>query len=91
MPIRLEIALAVSSSEETMKSTSISRSRQASRYSTEVVRTTTREPESFLTIIALTRLASSREVLAMNRLHCAIPASRMTFFVVPLPSTVRTS
>ena len=49
---RPEIAFAVSSSEETMKSTSISRSRQASRYSTLVVRTTTIARLSFLTSIA---------------------------------------
>src|ERR671913_503375 len=47
MPISPEIAFAVSSSEETMKSTSISRSRHASRYSTLVVRTMTRARESF--------------------------------------------
>ena len=74
-----------------MKSTSISRSRQASRYSTLVVRTTTRAPLSFLTSIAETRFASSREVEAMNRLQFWMPASRITRLVVPLPSTVRTS
>ena len=52
MPIRPLIAFAVSSSEETMKSTSISRSRHASRYSTLVVRTTTIARLSFLTSIA---------------------------------------
>ena len=91
MPIRPEIAFAVSSSDETMKSTSISRSRQASRYSTLVVRTTTRAPLSFLTSIAETRFASSRDVEAMNRLQFWMPASRITRLVVPLPSTVRTS
>ena len=74
-----------------MKSTSISRSRQASRYSTLVVRTTTMARESFLTIIALTRFASSREVEAMNSEHSWMPASRITRLVVPLPSTTRTS
>ena len=74
-----------------MKSTSISRSRHASRYSTLVVRTTTIARLSFLTSIAETRFASSREVEAMNRLQSWIPASAITRFVVPLPSTVRTS
>ena len=91
MPIRPEIAFAVSSSEETMKSTSISRSRQASRYSTEVVRTTTLAPLSRLTSIAETRFTSSRAVEAMNRLQSLIPASAITRLVVPLPSTTRTS
>ena len=91
MPISPEIAFAVSSSEETMKSTSISRSRHASRYSTLVVRTTTIARESFLTIIALTRFASSRDVEAMNSEHSWMPASRITRLVVPLPSTTRTS
>ncbi len=91
MPIRPEIAFAVSSSEETMKSTSISRSRQASRYSTLVVRTTTIARESFLTSIALTRFASSRDVEAMNSEQSSRPASEITRLVVPLPSTIRTS
>ena len=91
MPISPEIAFAVSSSEETMKSTSISRSRHASRYSTDVVRTTTIARESFLTIIAETRFASSRDVLAMNSEQSWMPASAITRLVVPLPSTIRTS
>ena len=56
-----------------------------------MVRTTTRAPLSFLTIIAETRFASSRDVEAMNRLQFWMPASRITRLVVPLPSTVRTS
>ena len=91
MPTRPEIAFAVSSSEETMKSTSISRSRQASRYSTLVVRTTTIARPSFFTSIAETRLASSRDVEAMKRLQSWMPASLITRLVVPLPSTMRTS
>ncbi len=91
MPIRPEIAFAVSSSEETMKSTSISRSRQASRYSGLLVRTITRARESLRASMALTRLASSRGLQAINRPASSTPASRMTRLVVPLPSTVRTS
>ena len=91
MPIRPEIAFAVSSSEETMKSTSISRSRQASRYSGLLVRTITRARESLRASMALTRLASSRGLHAISRPASSTPASRMTRLVVPLPSTVRTS
>ena len=91
MPIRLEIAFAVSSSEETMKSTSISRSRHASRYSGLLVRTITRARDSFRASMALTRFASSRGLQAISRSASWTPASRITRFVVPLPSTVRTS
>jgi hypothetical protein len=91
-PIRPEMAIAVSSSEETMKSTSISRSRQASRYSTLLVRTTTRTSRpSFLASIADTRLASSRGLHAIRSEASSMPASRITRLVVPLPVTVRTS
>ena len=91
MPIRLETAFPVSSSDETMKSTSISRSRHASRYSTLLVRTITRASESLRPSIAHTRFASSRGLHAISRSACWIPASRITRLVVPLPSTVRTS
>ena len=91
MPIRPEIAFAVSSSEETMKSTSISRSRHASRYSGLLVRTITRARESFGRASRSTRFASSRGLQAISRPASSMPASRMTRLVVPLPSTVRTS
>ena len=91
MPIRLEIAFPVSSSDETMKSTSISRSRHASRYSGLLVRTITRASESLRPSIAQTRFASSRGLHAISRSASWIPASRITRLVVPLPSTVRTS
>jgi hypothetical protein len=75
-----------------MKSTSISRSRQASRYSTLLVRTITRAVlESLRASIAATRFASSRGLQAITRPASSMPASRITRLVVPLPSTVRTS
>ena len=74
-----------------MKSTSISRSRQASRYSMLVVRTMTFARESFLTSIADTRLAFSFGLQAIRRSISSTPARRSTALVAPLPSTVRTS
>jgi hypothetical protein len=91
MPTIAEMALAVSSSEETMKSTSISRSRHASRYARLLVRTTTCAFEMRLTSIALTRLSSSRGLHAISRSASAMPALRSSSRAVPSPSTVRTS
>ena len=85
------IALAVSSSGETMKSTSRWRSRHASRYAALVVRTIVCAPKSRLASIAPTRLASSRGLQPMNRSAPSAPALRMVRSVVPSPSTVRTS
>ena len=85
------IAFAVSSSGETMKSTSRWRSRQASRYALLVFRTIVCAPDSRLASIAPTRLASSRGLQPMNRSASSTPAMRITRSVVPSPSTVRTS
>jgi hypothetical protein len=85
------IAFAVSSSRETMKSTSISPSRHASSSSMLVVRTIVFAPDSRLASIAQTRLASWRELQAMRRSAISISALRMTWRVVPSPWTVRRS
>ena len=62
------IAFAVSSSEETTKSTSSWRSRQTSRYSTFCVRTIVRAlEESRSARMPATMLTSSRDVQAMTR------------------------
>ena len=55
-----------------MKSTSISRSRHASRYATLLVRTITRALESLRPSIAQTRFASSRGLHAISRSACWI-------------------
>ena len=47
--------------------------------------------ESRLTSIAQTRLASSRGLQPMSRSASSTPARRMTWRVVPSPSTVLTS
>ena len=48
-------------------------------------------PESRLTSIAQTRLASSFGLQPMNRSASSTPALTTVRFVVPSPSTVRTS
>ena len=91
-PIVREIAYAVSTSDETMKSTSSWPSRQTSRYSGFVVRTTVvvRAEQAF-EIIAETMFDSSREVQAISRSASVIPAAESTRRLAPLPSTVCTS
>jgi hypothetical protein len=70
------IASAVSSSDETMKSTSSNRSCQISRYSTFVVLTIVFvSGESIFVNIEDTMFASSREVHAITRSAPMIPAS----------------
>ena len=70
------IAFAVSSSEETTKSTSSWRSCQTSRYSTFCVRTIVRASgESRSARMPATMLTSSRDVQAMTRSASTIPAS----------------
>jgi hypothetical protein len=90
-PIVRETACAVSSSDETMKSTSIWRSCQASMYSGFDVRTIVCAPESFFVSVPATRLISSREVQAITRAARSTPASWRTRRVAPFPFTVRTS
>ena len=92
MPIERETAYAVSSSEETAKSTSSRPARQSWMYSTFDVR---------ITVVALgasiranehaTRFTSSRDVQAMNRSALSIPASWSAFRLAPFASIVRTS
>ena len=74
-----------------MKSTSIWRSCQASRYSGFEVRTIVCVSESFFTSVAATRLISSREVQAIISAARSMPASWSTRLVAPFPFTVRTS
>ena len=74
-----------------MKSTSICRSCQASRYSGFEVRTIVCVSESFFTSVAATRLISSREVQAIIRAAWSMPASWSTRRVAPFPLTVLTS
>ena len=87
-----EIAYAVSISDETMKSTSSWPSRQTSRYSGLVVRTTVvvRFEQAF-EIIAATMFDSSREVQAIRRSASVMPAAERTRRLAPLPSIVATS
>jgi hypothetical protein len=85
------IAFAVAISGETMKSTSISRSRHASRYAALVVRMIVWAPESRLTSIAQIRFASSRGLHPTNRSASSAPALRTTCLLVPSPSTALTS
>ena len=91
-PIVREIAYAVSTSEETMKSTSSWPSRQTSRYSGFVVRTTVvvRFEQAF-EIIAATMFDSSRDVQAIRRSASVIPAAESTRRLAPFPSSVATS
>ena len=72
-----------------MKSTSSWPSRQTSRYSGFVVRTTVvvRTEQAF-EIIAATMFVSSREVQAISRSASVIPAAASTRRLAPLPSTV---
>ena len=86
-----ETAWAVSSSDETMKSTSISRSCQASRYSGFEVRTIVCASEMLFASVPATRLISSRDVQAIMRSASWTSASWSTRRVAPLPFTVRTS
>ncbi|MEX2255682.1 MAG: hypothetical protein WEC34_09615 [Acidimicrobiia bacterium] len=92
MPIVREIACAVSTSDETMKSTSSCPSRQTSRYSGFVVRTTVvvRGEQAF-EIIAATMFDSSRDVHAISRSAAVTPASESTRRLAPFPATVWTS
>ena len=91
-PIVREIAYAVSTSEETMKSTSSWPSRQTSRYSGFVVRTMVVVlVEQAFEIIAETMFVSSREVQAIRRSASLIPAAESTRRLAPFPSTVCTS
>ena len=90
-PMIWETAYAVSSSEETMKSTSIWRSCQASMYSGFDVRTIVCASEAFFTSVAATRLISSRDVHAIISDAFSMPASWSTRRVAPLPATVCTS
>ena len=87
-----EIAYAVSISDETMKSTSSWPSRQTSRYSGLVVRTTVvvRFEQAF-EIIAATMFDSSREVQAIRRSASVMPAAESTRRLAPFPSIVATS
>ena len=92
MPIDRETACAVSSSEDTAKSTSSRPSRQRSMYSMFDVRITdvargasTRAKEH------ATRLTSSREVHAMKRSASPTPASRSARRLAPFASIVPTS
>ncbi len=92
MPIVREIACAVSTSEETMKSTLSCPSRQTSRYSSFVVRAIVRVVgETAFVIIAETRFASSRDVHATTSCASACSTPRRTRRLAPFPSTVRTS
>ena len=92
IPTRPATAFAASSSDETMKSISSSRSRQISRYSTFVVRTIVCTcGASFFANIEETTLISSRDVHAIRRPQSAMPASRRTRRLAPFPATVTTS
>jgi hypothetical protein len=75
-----------------MKSTSIWRSRQTSRYSGFVVRTIVCvRGDRLLVNIAAMMFGSSREVHAIRRSAPVIPASWSVRRLAPLPSTVATS
>jgi hypothetical protein len=91
MPRIPEIAFAVSSSGETMKSTSSCRSRQASRYAALVVRMIVCALVIRFTSIAQIRLASSRGLQPTNRSIGPAQALRTMCLVVPSPSTALTS
>ena len=91
MPRLADTAFAVSSSGETMKSTSRWRSRQASRYAVLELRMIAFASDIRLTSIAQTRLASSRGLQPRNRSVPSTPALRTTRLVVPSPSTIRQS
>jgi hypothetical protein len=91
MPRVAEIAFAVSISGETMKSTSICRSRHASRYAALVVRMIVCARLSRFTTIAEIRFASSRGLQPTKRSARSTSALRTTSLLVPSPSTVRTS
>ena len=87
-----EIACAVSTSDETMKSTSSCPSRQTSRYSGFVVRTTVVvRCEQAFEIIAATMFDSSRDVHAISRSASVMPAAASTLRLAPFPSIVATS
>jgi hypothetical protein len=91
-PIVREMAEAVSTSEETMKSTSSWPSRQTSRYSGFVVRTTVVvRGEIAFVIMAATMFDSSREVQAISRSALFTPAAERTPRLAPFPSKVCTS
>ena len=91
-PMILEMACAVSCSDETIRSTSSCRSRQTSRYSSSVVRTTAFvSGASFFENIAAMRFDSSRDVQAISRPASRMPACCSTLRDAPLPSTVATS
>ena len=84
-----EIACAVSSSEETTKSTSSWPSRHSSTYSTFDVRmTVVAFGASRRANIPATRLASSRDVQAITRSASPTPASARSRRLAPLPSNV---
>ena len=85
-------AWAVSTSDETMKSTSSWPSCHTSRYSGLVVRTivVTRGAIA-LQIIAETMFDSSRDVQAISRSQPATPAAASTRRLAPFPSTVEMS
>ena len=92
MPIERETAWAVSSSDETAKSTSSRPSRQRSMYSMFEVRITvvargasTRAKEQ------ATRFTSSRDVQAMKRSASLVPACWIARRLAPFASIVRTS
>jgi hypothetical protein len=92
MPIVRETACAVSSSDETMKSTLSCPSRHTSRYSWFDVRAiVVVVGDTAFVIIAATRFASSRDVHAIRRSQPAIPASFSTLRLAPFPSSVATS
>ena len=91
MPRIPAIAFAVSSSGETMKSTSSWRSRHASRYAALVVRMIVWAPAMRLTSMAQIRLASSRGLHPTNRSQPPRVARLTTRLDVPSPSTVATS
>ena len=92
MPIDRETAYAVSSSEETAKSTSSRPARQSWMYSTFDVR---------ITVVAFgasirakehaTRFTSSRDVQAMNSRPCRYRRPASAFRLAPFASIVRTS
>jgi hypothetical protein len=87
-----DTAYAVSSSDETTKSTSSARASQTSTYSTFVVRMTVWVScESPLVKIAEMTLTSSRDVHATTRSISATPPSCSERRLVPLPSMTATS
>ena len=86
------IAWAVSSSDETTKSTSSWPSRQRSTYSVLDVRMTVVAcSASRLANMPATRLTSSRDVHAITRSAFAAPAAARSFRLVPSPSKKATS